>query len=194
MKQKWSSKWSSSRQARKQRKYRYNTPLHVKRKFLSVNIAPQIRKQYGKRSVPVRKGDEVEVMRGGQKKLKGTVERVDLRKCKIYVEGINIKRADGSDALRVFDPSNLRITKLKLDDKMRQKAFNRAGRAKKSEPEKKKEPEKEKTKAKKEKPKSKAVSRASKKKPRKLKREKRRRQANSSISTTRFTCLVRQSW
>jgi len=172
MKQKWSREWVSSKQVRKQRKYRYNAPLHVKHKFVSVNLSPQIRKQHGKRSIPVRKGDEVEIMRGGSKGSKGNVERVNLNRCKVYIEGINIKRADGSDVLKSFDPSNLRITKLKLDDKKRQKVFDRAKEAKKPKETAKKVEKKEAkrpVKKKKETVKKKRV-----KKPRRSKREKRK--------------------
>ncbi len=126
MKQKWSREWSCSKQTRKQRKYRHNAPLHVKHKFLSAHLASGLRKQFGMRSVPVRKGDEVEVMRGEKKGLKGNVERVDMSKCVIYVDGITMKKSDDSDIMKPLEPSNLRITKLKTDDKMRQKVFERA--------------------------------------------------------------------
>ncbi|MCW1309534.1 MAG: 60S ribosomal protein L26, partial [Candidatus Nanoarchaeia archaeon] len=35
----WSKKWKSSKKPSKQRKYRYNAPLHIRRKFLSVNLS-----------------------------------------------------------------------------------------------------------------------------------------------------------
>jgi len=137
MKQSWSAKWSRSTQVRKQRKYRHKAPLHVRRRFVSAHFAPALRKQYGKRSVPLRKGDEVEVMCGDMKKSKGKVERVALDKCRVYIEGINVKKADGSEILKPFHPSNLMITKLNLEDKRRQKVFDRAGQAKKPKAEKK---------------------------------------------------------
>jgi large subunit ribosomal protein L24 len=128
---------------------------------MSVHLIPTLRRQYKKRSVPVRKGDEVEVMSGERKKIKGKVERVNLSTCKVYIEGINVKKADGSEVLRPFEPSNLMITKLVLDDKMRQKAFNR--KLEKSKAEAKKEKvEVKKTEAKKEKPKLAAKTKKSK--------------------------------
>ena len=144
MKQAWSPSWKSSKQPRKQRKFRHNAPIHVRHKFVSANLSPVLRNEYGKRSMPIRKGDEVEVMRGGFKKLKGVVDRVDVKKGKIYMENVKIKKVDGSEVLKALEPSNLRITKLGLDDKMRQKALERApGRKKKAEkkPEKKEEKE-----------------------------------------------------
>ncbi len=164
MKQTWSPKWKSSIQPRKQRKFRHNAPLHVRHKFISANLSPVLRNEYGKRSMPIRKGDEVKVMRGGFKELKGVVDRVDLKRGKIYVENVKIKKVDGSEVLKALEPSNLRITKMGLDDKRRQKALERAPRKEKKpikkketrkpekakpkekEPEEKKPPEKEKPK------------------------------------------------
>jgi len=71
MKQKWSSKWTGSVQARKQRKYRINAPLHVKRKFLSAGLSKELRKRYSRRSIALRKGDEVQVISGKFKKRQG---------------------------------------------------------------------------------------------------------------------------
>jgi len=137
MKQLWSPSWKSSKQPRKQRKFRHNAPIHARHKFVSANLSPVLRNEYGKRSMSIRKGDEVEVMRGGFKKLKGVVDRVDVKKGKIYVENIKIKKVDGSEVLKALEPSNLRITKLDLDDKMRQKVLERAPKKEKAEKAKK---------------------------------------------------------
>jgi large subunit ribosomal protein L24 len=121
----WSKFWKSSTQPRKQRKYRYNAPLHIKRKFLSAHLSKELAKKHGKRSFPLRKGDEVEVMRGDFKKKKGKVNRVDLKKSKVYVDGINVKKVEGTDVAVPIDPSNLRITDLELKDKKRLEALKK---------------------------------------------------------------------
>ncbi len=147
MRQAWSPKWKSSIQPRKQRKFRINAPLHVRHKLVSANISPALRDQFGKRSMPVRKGDEVEVMRGSFRRFKGVVDRVDLKRGKIYVEGVKIKKVDGSEVLKALEPSNLRITKMGLDDKRRQRVLERSPRkekkAKKEPPKKAEKPAKE---------------------------------------------------
>jgi len=125
MKQKWSSKWKSSKQPRKQRKFRHNAPLHVRHKFMAAHLSPALRKQFGKRSIPVRKGDEIKVMSGSSKGQTGAVERIDLKKLKVYVNGITVKKVDGSEVMKPLKPSNLMITKLNLDDRMRQRVFDR---------------------------------------------------------------------
>ena len=126
MKKKWSSMWVSSVQPRKQRKYRHNAPLHVRHRMVSANLSPALRRRYEKRSMPVRKGDEVEVMRGSSRGMSGTVSRVDLRSYKIYVDEIKMKKVDGSEIMKPLEPSNLKITKLSVDDKMRERVFERA--------------------------------------------------------------------
>lgn len=146
MKKEWSRLWMKSVQPRKQRKYRYNAPLHARHKFLSANLSPELRRRFGKRSMPVRKGDEIEVMRGSSKGLRGTVNKVDLMGSKIYVEEIKIKKVDGSEVMKPLQPSNLRIVKLSLDDKMRQRVLERAEekpkKAKKTEKKEEKKPKK----------------------------------------------------
>ena len=63
-------------QPRKQRKMRYEAPLHKRQKLVSSPLIKSLREKFNRRSMPVRKGDKVEVMRGEFKGFKGVVERV----------------------------------------------------------------------------------------------------------------------
>ena len=54
----------SSIQPRKQRKFRYNAPLHIRGAFLHAPLAADLREKYGKRSFRVVTGDTVKVLRG----------------------------------------------------------------------------------------------------------------------------------
>lgn len=137
MKKDWSPEWVSSKQPRKQRKYRYNAPLHVRQKFVSAHLSKALRERFGKRSLQIRKGDEVKVMRGSGKGHKGKVERVDLKKAKIYIEGLTVKKTDGSEVLRPIDPSNVMIIDAKMDDKRRQIIVERSKKSHKKEKEEK---------------------------------------------------------
>lgn len=125
MKKEWSKAWTGSSQPRKQRKFRYNAPLHVKHKFISANLSKELRGETGRRSMPLRKGDEVKIMRGNSKGLKGPIERVDVKKSKIYIENIKVKKVDGSEVSKPINASNLMIIKLNLEDKMRKKIIAR---------------------------------------------------------------------
>ena len=119
MKSQFSNTWKSSIQPRKQRKYRYNAPVNVKRKFLSVNLAKELRAKHGARSVKIRTGDKIKVLRGNHSTKTGVVDRVDLSNLKIFVAGIEILKKDGSKAKVALNPSNLQIIELMLDDKKR---------------------------------------------------------------------------
>jgi len=121
MKKRFSKKWISSKQPRKQRKYRAKAPFHLKNKLLSVNLSKDLRKKYGKRNLVLRKGDEVKVMRGKYKGTKGKVTKVLHQFLKVVVEGIQIKKRDGSNANVKLQPSNLQIIELNLSDKRRLK-------------------------------------------------------------------------
>jgi large subunit ribosomal protein L24 len=127
MKKEWSNKWASSVQPRKQRKYRHNAPLHVKKKFLSVSLAKALRERFGRRSMVVRKGDRVRILRGDLRGKSGPVERVEVNREKVYIEGIKVKKVDGSEVSRALTPSNMQITELKLEDKKRQAVLERSG-------------------------------------------------------------------
>lgn len=124
MKSKFSTSWNSSKQPRKQRKFKANAPLHKKHKFLSANLSESLRNKHAKRSLPLRKGDEVLIMRGQFKKKKAKVDSVNLIHSFVVLEGINRSKKDGTKIIVKFSPSNLQIVSLNLDDKKRMKVSN----------------------------------------------------------------------
>jgi len=119
MKQKFNTKWKASKQPRKQRKYLANAPLHIKKKFVNVNLSKELRKKYGKRNVGLRKNDKIKIMRGKFKKKTGKVLEIKLKTGKIYIEGMQVKKQEGSKVNVPFKSSNLQIIELNLDDKKR---------------------------------------------------------------------------
>ena len=119
MKQTFVNTWKSSIQPRKQRKYRYNAPLHITSKFLSLHLGKDLREKYSCRSLRVRKGDTIKVLRGQHKGKMGKVERVSMKYSRIYVTGIDLIRKDGTKTLIPLEPSNLMLTALHLGDKKR---------------------------------------------------------------------------
>jgi len=122
----WSKHWKSSKKPRKQRKYVYHAPLHVRHKFFSAHLSKELREKYKKRAFPVRKGDEVQVMKGKFNKKTGKISRVDTNKIKVYIDGIKRKKVDGSEVQVPIHPSNLKIINLNLEDKKRIKALTRS--------------------------------------------------------------------
>jgi len=119
MKKKFSTHWVASKQPRKQRKYKANAPLHTRHKFLSAHLSKVLREKHGKRNFPLRKGDEVLVMRGSFKKKKAKVASVDLVRSRVTLENIQRTKKDGTKVNVFFAPSSLLIQTLSLDDKKR---------------------------------------------------------------------------
>ena len=125
MKQKFSTSWKASIKPNKQRKYRYAAPLHIKKNFVHAHLAKELRKKYKKRAVSLRKGDKVKIMIGSFKKTEGKVDRVDLKKTRVYVSGVEKTKKDGSKRMLPLNPSNLMIIELNLEDKKRQSILER---------------------------------------------------------------------
>ena len=88
-------------------------------------LSKELREKYGKRSVPLRVGDTVVVMRGNFKGHKEKVTAIDRKSYRVYVKGVNNKTAKGEDAPRPVNASNLRVVELVLDDKRREKMIAR---------------------------------------------------------------------
>lgn len=114
MKKEFSNKWIASKQPRKQRKYRANAPLHLKKKFVSVNLSKELRKKHGKRNIVVKKDDTVKIMNGKFKGKSGKITKVLLKISKVMIEGIQATKQDGSKVGIRLQPSNLQITALNM--------------------------------------------------------------------------------
>lgn len=121
MKTSFSSSWKSSTQPRKQRKYRYNAPQHIASKMLSCHLSKELREKYSMRSIRVRKGDKVVVMKGTHKKREGKVDNIDVKNQKIFITGIEAIKKDGNKVPYPLKAPNLLIIELNLEDKKRLK-------------------------------------------------------------------------
>jgi len=114
-----------SKKPSKQRKALYQAPLHRKHKLLSALLSKELRKQWNKRSLPVRSGDEVKIMRGKFKGTIGKVSSVDLKKLKVYLENVKRKKVSGEEVFVPFYPSKLLIINPIMDDPKRKKVIDR---------------------------------------------------------------------
>jgi large subunit ribosomal protein L24 len=121
-------RWVKSHQPRKQRRALFRAPLHKRQKLVAAPLSPELRKQYGIRSLPVRVGDEVVILRGDFKGHKGKVVEVDLKRMRIYVEGVTVTNARGEPRYYPIHPSNVMIVSLNLDDKRRREIIERKRR------------------------------------------------------------------
>jgi len=116
---KFSTSWRASKRPGKQRKYSAKAPLHLRSRFMSANLSKELRQKYGKRSMPLKKGDVVRVMKGGFKKKTGKISVVNRKRRLVEIEGLQIKKQDGSKASVKFNPSILQITELNIEDQKR---------------------------------------------------------------------------
>ncbi len=114
-----------SKQPRKQRKALFRAPLHRRQKLVSAHLSEKLRKEYERRSLPVRRGDTVRVLRGDFRGHEGVVERVDLKRMRIFITGVTVQRSDGSERLYPVHPSNVEIVKLELKDEERKEILER---------------------------------------------------------------------
>ncbi len=120
-----------SKKPRKQRKSLYKSSLHKKHKLLSAHLSKDLIKRWKKRSLPVRKGDEVKVMRGKFNETIGKITKVDTKKLKVYIENVKRRKVSGEEVHIPIHPSNLLILNPVMDDKRRLKVINRSKKGEK---------------------------------------------------------------
>ncbi|MBI4167384.1 MAG: 50S ribosomal protein L24 [Candidatus Aenigmarchaeota archaeon] len=104
-----------------QRKMSLYAPLHKKKKLMHVALSKDLRIQLKRRSLGIRKGDEVRIIKGKFKNTQGTVTKVDLKKMKVYIDTAVVKKKSGGQVQVPISTAKLRITKLITTDKSRQK-------------------------------------------------------------------------
>ncbi|CAK7354112.1 unnamed protein product [Dovyalis caffra] len=110
---KYNPRVSSSR--RKNRKAHFTAPSSVRRILMSAPLSTDLRQKYNVRSMPVRKDDEVQVVRGTYKGREGKVVQVYRRKWVIHIERITREKVNGSTVNVGINPSKVVVTKLRLD-------------------------------------------------------------------------------
>lgn len=105
-------------------------PHHMRGKMLSAHLSDELRAKYGARSLPIRKGDTVKIMRGEYAGVEGKVTIVYREMGRVAVEGVTREKIRGGTAPVKIHASKVMITALNLDDKWRQKILERKGGAK----------------------------------------------------------------
>jgi len=116
---------------RKNRKRHFNAPSHIRRRLMSCPLSKELRVKYNVRSMPVRKDDEVQVMRGHFKGSQvGKVTQVYRKRFCLYIERVQREKANGTTVPVAIHPSNVTIVKLKMDKNRKSTLDRRAkGRA-----------------------------------------------------------------
>ena len=109
----------------KQRKMLYNAPLHLRQKIMAAHLSTELIASKGIKSLPLRKGDTIQVLRGDNKGFEGKISRVDLKRYRIFIEGLTREKVDGTNIFISVHPSKVIIKKLNLDDKWRKAIIER---------------------------------------------------------------------
>ena len=107
------------------RKSQLTAALHENKKYLSASLSPNLKSQYGTRTLPLIEEDTVSITNGDRKLTEGKVLRVNTKNRMVYVEGVTRTRLDGSTVQISIRPENVMITKLKLDDDWRKRILER---------------------------------------------------------------------
>lgn len=111
----------------KQRLHLYKAPIHIRHKFMCAKLSDELREKLGIKRLYVRTGDSVRVLRGDWKGHEGKVVKVDYEKIALHIEGVTIKKADGTPVYYPIHPSKVMIIKLDLSDEKRSEMIKRKG-------------------------------------------------------------------
>jgi len=118
---------SSSR--RKARKAHFAAPSSIRRKIMSAPLSKELRVKYNTRSLPIRKDDNVRIVRGTYKGREGKVTQVYRKKWVIHVDRVQRDKSNGATVPIGVNPSKVVITEIKLD-KDRRAILDRKDRTK----------------------------------------------------------------
>ncbi|KAJ9613296.1 60S ribosomal protein L26A [Cladophialophora chaetospira] len=133
---------------RKSRKVHFGAPSSVRRTIMSAPLSKELREKHNVRdslktelhkpktneqpftqvrSIPIRKDDEVTIVRGSNKGREGKVTSVYRLKYLIHIERVSREKSNGQSVPLGVHPSKVVVTKLKLD-KDREKILERIGK------------------------------------------------------------------
>ncbi|KAL0577867.1 60S ribosomal protein L26A [Marasmius crinis-equi] len=82
---------------------------------MSSALSRELRTKYSARSLPIRKDDEVRIVRGKYKGREGKVTQVYRKKWVIHVDRVQRDKSNGATSSIGIHPSNVVITTIKLD-------------------------------------------------------------------------------
>ena len=103
------------RSRRVARRAHFQAPSHVRRILMSAPLSKELKGKYNVRAMPVRKDDEVKVVRGTFKGTEGKVTACYRLKWVIHVDKVCRDKQNGASVAVGIHPSNVVLTKLKLN-------------------------------------------------------------------------------
>ena len=109
---------------RTQRKLQLGAPSSLKRRLMSCHLSKTLRETHKIRSLPIKWGDEVKIMKGKAKGRVGKVTQVYRKRNVIYVDKVNREKQNGQQVFLPIRPCHCIIEKL-FENKDRKKTIER---------------------------------------------------------------------
>lgn len=113
-------------------------PKHLTERKVRSSLSRALREKCGRRNLRVIAGDTIKVIRGEYSGIEGKVEKVNMRRGSLAIEGIQREKVRGGNVKVEINSTNVVITDLDLDDKYRQALIQRIREPEKKNPTEKK--------------------------------------------------------
>lgn len=110
-----------STQPRRQRLAGFTADLFERHRRMAVPLSRELRARYGRRQVPVRKGDTVRILSGSYVGREERVAKVSLREYSVTLDNVTGKTADAKLKPLSIRTSHLLLTRLNLSDPWRRR-------------------------------------------------------------------------
>ena len=106
---------TNSFKIRKQRKRQLAAPSSIRRRLMSCHLNKSLRDQYKIRCLPIKRGDEVKILKGKSKGKSGKVVQVYRKRNVIYVDKVNREKQNGQSVFLPIRPCHCIIEKLLIN-------------------------------------------------------------------------------
>lgn len=108
---------------RRQRRALYDASTFERRRRMTVLLSRDLRRRFGRRSVPVRKGDTVRVLSGSFVGREERVAEVDRRSYSVTLDNVTLKTTEEKLKPLPMRPTHLVLTRLNLADPWRRRTL-----------------------------------------------------------------------
>jgi large subunit ribosomal protein L24 len=113
-------------------------PKHLTERRLRSPLSRALREKFGRRNLRVIAGDTIKVIRGEYSGIEGKVEKVNMKRGSLAIEGIQREKVRGGNVKVEINSTNVVITDLDLGDKNRQSLIQRRHEIEEKKPREKK--------------------------------------------------------
>jgi large subunit ribosomal protein L24 len=113
-------------------------PKHLTERRLRSPLSRALREKLGTRNLRVIAGDTIKVIRGEYSGIEGKVEKVNMKRGSLAIEGIQREKVRGGNVKVEINSTNVVITDLDLGDKYRQALIQRQHEIEEKKPSEKK--------------------------------------------------------